>query len=254
MARPGRSPRADKIYGLHPLLEALASGKELEKVLIDKNLGSDRIRLLKEKCRRHDVPIQMVPKETLSRLAGSKHQGVLAFGSVIEYGRLEVLLPEIYEKGLDPFILILDGITDVRNLGAIARSAECAGIHALVLPHKGSAQVTADALNTSAGALASLPVCRSFNMRQTVQFLIDSGVTVIAASEKGHTLYHQVDFARPTALILGSEDVGVSHTLLSMAQEHAKIPVYGQVGSLNVSVAAGIIIFEGLRQRSLKTT
>jgi 23S rRNA (guanosine2251-2'-O)-methyltransferase len=250
MPRPGKIPRTDKIFGLHPVLEALESGKELEKVLIDKYQGNERIRLLKGKLKQRNIPFQMVPKETLNRLAGAKHQGVLAYGSVIEYGRLEALLPEIFERGMDPFLLILDGITDVRNLGAIARSAECAGIHALILPHKGSAQVTADAVKTSAGALSSIPVCRSFNLMETIQFLIDSGVSVVAASEKGRTVYHQVDFTRPTVLILGSEESGISKTTLAMAHEHASIPVMGQVGSLNVSVAAGIMMFEGVRQRS----
>jgi len=251
MARSGNTSKVQKIYGLHPVLEAIESGKELEKVLIDKSLAGDRIRLLKKKLKEFDVPFQSVPRDTLKRHAGNKHQGVLAFGSAVEYAKLEILVPEIYEKGLDPFILILDGITDVRNLGAIARSAECAGIHAMVLPHKGSAQVTPDAIKTSAGALSVLPVCRSFSLKRSVQYLIDSGMTIIAASEKGHTLYHQVDFNRPVAIILGAEDTGVSPALLAMAHTHAKIPVMGQVASLNVSVAAGIIIFEGLRQRGL---
>ena len=249
MARQGRSSKTNRIYGLHPVIEALESGKDLEKVLIEKGQSGERLRLLKEKLKQHGVPFQIVPRETLNRLSGSRHQGVLAYGAIIEYGRVENLLPQIYEKGQDPLLLVLDGITDVRNLGAIARSAECASVHALVLPHRGSAQVTADALKTSAGALSSIPVCRSFSLKKTVQFLIDSGVNIVAASEKGPTLYHQVDFSKPTAIILGSEETGVSEALLSMVHVHARIPVRGQIGSLNVSVAAGIMIYEALRQR-----
>ena len=249
MTRPfERSTKTQKIFGIHSLFEAIDSGKELEKVMIDKDLGSGRIKELKDKLRLHEIPFQLVPKDTLNRLAGPKHQGVLAYGSLVEYSKLESIIPQCFDQGKDPFILILDGITDVRNFGAIARTADCAGVHAIVIPFKGSAQVNADAIKTSSGALHSISICRTQSLKDTVKFLKDSGLVIVAATEKGNSMYHEHELGGPMAYILGSEELGISTPLLQMADHLVKIPVMGQIGSLNVSVAAGILMYERLRQ------
>ncbi|WP_455514425.1 23S rRNA (guanosine(2251)-2'-O)-methyltransferase RlmB, partial [Porphyromonas sp.] len=201
--------------------------------------------------RERSVPVQFVPEERLGRLTQRQHQGVIAFISEIEYTPLEELVARVYEEGRAPFIVLLDGLTDVRNFGAIARTAECAGVDALVIPERGSVSVTADAVKTSAGALHRIPVCRVSSIAAAVGLLQSSGVRVVAASEKAEERYTETALQLPLGLVMGAEDHGVSTDVLRMADSITRIPQVGAIGSLNVSVAAGILIYEAVRQEQL---
>jgi 23S rRNA (guanosine2251-2'-O)-methyltransferase len=169
--------------------------------------------------------------------------------SPVSYHRIENLLPGLFESGKTPLLLVLDRITDVRNLGAMARTADCAGVDALVLPEKDSASVTGDAIKTSAGALAELPVCRERSLEQAVDYLLKSGVQVVAATEHAKEAYYELDLTIPTAIIMGSEEDGISPILLRKATHLARIPITGKVGSLNVGIAAAVLLFEAVKQR-----
>lgn len=230
-------------------MEAIESGKEIESLFIQRGLGGGLFQELKQLLKEHDISYQQVPVEKLDRITRKNHQGVIGVISPITYFKVEQIVPMLYEKGETPFLLILDGVTDVRNLGAIARSAECAGVHALVLPKRGSAEVNPDAIKTSAGALYKIDVCREDNLNHTVKFLQESGVRVIVCTEKTTETIYQQDFTGPLALIMGSEYDGVSNELLRVADDLAKIPMYGEIGSLNVSVATGVVLYEAIRQR-----
>ena len=184
----------------------------------------------------------------MTRLTRKQHQGVIAFISEIEYTPLETLIPMLYEAGRSPFVLLLDGLTDVRNFGAIARTAECAGVDALIIPERGSVTVTADAIKTSAGALHRLPVCRVSSIMSAVSLLQASGLKIVAASEKARDVYTETELRLPLGLVLGAEDEGVSEEVLRRADHIVRIPQVGAIGSLNVSVAAGILIYEIVRQ------
>ena len=238
------------IYGARPIIEAIEAGKEIEKLFIQKSSTSPLIRELIQKVRPFGTPIQMVPVEKLNSMTRGNHQGVVAFLSMIAYQPIEEIVTNLFEKGKNPFILVLDRVTDVRNFGAIARSAECAGVDAIVIPDKGAAQINADALKTAAGALTKLPVCRTKSLAQTTKFLKDSGLQIFAVTEKGNVMYDLPEYRDPLALIMGSEDQGIASDLLRMADHMVRIPLMGKIGSLNVSVAAGILMFEVVHQRS----
>lgn len=240
------------IYGIRAVMEALEAGREFEKVLIQKGLTGDLSRELMQKLRGSGAPVQMVPPETLHRLTNGNHQGVAAFVSAITYQPIEQMVPMLFEQGKNPFILILDRITDVRNFGAIARTAECAGVDAILIPDHNSARITADAVKTSAGALHSVAVCRTTNLFQAVKFLKNSGITIFAATEKGNIHYHSMAYDQPLALIMGSEENGVSADLLKISDHLVRIPLLGTIGSLNVSVAAGVLLYEVIRQRNYR--
>ena len=235
------------IFGIRPLLEAIASGKEVDKILLQKGLRGELFHELFGQVKELGIPLQIVPVDRLNRITRKNHQGVIAFISQITYYDVEQLLPMIYEKGKTP--LILDHVTDVRNFGAIARTAECSGVDAIVIPSKGSAAINEDAMKTSAGALNIVPVCRAESLQKVVKFLKNSGLKILAASEKGSTDYDKVDMDMPLGLIMGAEDTGVSADLLRMSDEMVNIPITGEIESLNVSVAAGILLFEVLRKR-----
>lgn len=237
------------IYGIRPVIEALKSGKEIEKILIQKGLRGEGFQQLHTLMREMEIPIQYVPLEKLDRVTRQNHQGVVAMISEISYQKIEAILPTIYEQGKVPLVLVLDHITDVRNLGAIARTAECSGVDAILIPEKGSAQVNQDAIKTSAGALYKVPVCRYHSVKESITFLKNSGLKIIAANEKANSDYTNVDMIQPLALILGSEESGISAEFLGIADELIQIPIKGEIQSLNVSVAAGVILFEILRQR-----
>jgi len=237
------------IFGIHPVLEAIQAGKEIDKVLIRRDGGSDQLKKIRSLFSSRKVPVQPVPVEKLNRLTSGNHQGVIAWLSALSYSPIESVLPSIFEAGEDPLILLLDGISDVRNFGAIARSAECAGVHAIIIPVSGSAAVNADAIKTSAGALHRVPVCRVRNLQQTVRFLRDSGLNIVAASEKADQIVFDTDLKGPTAIIMGSEERGVSMEILKEADQWVSIPMTGNIASLNVAVAAGIMLFEVIRQR-----
>ena len=239
------------IFGIHAVLEAAQAGKDVDKVLIRRGAGSDLLKKLLGVLSRMDIPVQMVPVEKLNRITGKNHQGVIAFLSEISYVDITTLLPSIFDKGEDPLILLLDGVSDVRNFGAIARSAECAGVHAIVIPVSGSAAINADAIKTSAGALHRIPVCRHRDLLTVMRFLKESGLRLFAATEKASDPMHAVDMTGPAGLIIGSEDTGISAQLLKISDLWVSIPMKGKIASLNVSVATGVILFEMLRQRGV---
>ena len=244
-------PADDLIFGIRAVIEAIQAGKEIDKVLIKKGLIGDLFKEMFDLIRIRQIAFQYVPIEKINRISRKNHQGVLAFISPVALQRIEDIIPAIYEEGKTPLILVLDQVTDVRNFGAIVRSAECAGVHAIVIPDKGSARINADAVKTSAGALHLVPICRTRSMKETISFLKESGLKMIAATEKSTVVYTSTDLTGPMAIIMGSEDTGIDPRLLALADEHLKIPILGKIESLNVSVAAGLLIYEVIRQRGL---
>lgn len=241
--------RNDYIFGIRPVIEAIEAGRDIDKIFVSKELHSDVARELLDKAREMHVLVQRVPPEKIQRITRKQTQGVLAILSAVTYHRLDHLVPELYEAGLMPFVLILDGITDVRNFGAIARTAECAGVDAIVIPQHGSVSVGGDAVKTSAGALLHIPVCRERSVRGAVQFLKDNGYRVVAVSEKADINYTEANFTDPVALVMGAEDVGISPDVYDLCDLSVGIPMFGKIGSLNVSVAAGVLMYEVVRQR-----
>lgn len=241
--------RNDYIFGIRPVIEAIEAGRDIDKIFVSKELHSDVARELLDKAREMHVLVQRVPLEKIQRITRKQTQGVLAILSAVTYHRLDHLVPELYEAGLMPFVLILDGITDVRNFGAIARTAECAGVDAIVIPQHGSVSVGGDAVKTSAGALLHIPVCRERSVRGAVQFLKDNGYRVVAVSEKADINYTEANFTDPVALVMGAEDVGISPDVYDLCDLRVGIPMFGKIGSLNVSVAAGVLMYEVVRQR-----
>lgn len=241
--------RSDYIYGIRAVIEAIEAGKEIDKVLIRKDLNGELAGELFETIRSNRVFSRRVPVEKLNKITRKNHQGVIAIVSSVTYHSLEHLVPQLYEDGVLPFIVILDGITDVRNFGAIARTCECAGADAVVIPLHNSVSVSGDAMKTSAGALNYLPVCRERSIVGAVKFLKDNGYQVIAASEKADINYTQADYLTPVAIVMGAEDVGISEEVLKLCDTFVSIPQFGKIGSLNVSVAAGVMMYEVVRQR-----
>ena len=241
----------DFIFGVRAIIEAIRSGKEIDKVLIRKGLAGELFQELFQEMKANNIGFQYVPVEKLNRITQKNHQGVIALVSPISYNNIESIIPWLFEQGKTPFILILDGVTDVRNIGAIARTAECAGVDAIIVPEKGSAQINADAVKTSAGALNYIQVCKVKSLINTVKFLKDSGLQIIAATEKTSKPYFKLDYKEPLTLILGAEDTGISSDLLRIADHLVRIPLMGHIQSLNVSAAASIIIYEAVKQRLL---
>lgn len=239
------------IFGLRPVLEAIRAGRQIDRLLIRQGLQGALYHELMTEVRNNNIVYRIVPVERIELVTRKNHQGVLAWLSLIEYQHIENIIPEIFEKGKDPLIIVLDGVSDVRNFGAIVRSAECLGADAVVIPEKGSARITPDAIKTSAGALYSFPVCREKSVVRSVEFLKKSGLKVICAAEKTLSTISETDLSGPLVLILGSEDKGINRELTALSDKIVKIPVSGNISSLNVSVAAGILIYEILRQRSL---
>lgn len=234
------------VYGLRPVIEAIASGQQVERVLIQNGLNSSLMGELRSKMSEHNVPFQYVPVEKLNKLTSGNHQGVVATIAAVKYHSFMDLVETLGDNAL---VLLLDHVTDVRNMGAIARTAECTGTSALILPDHGSAALNEDALKTSSGALLRLPLCREANLKTTVNLAKQYGYQVVAATEKGAVHYRSVDFRKPTLLIMGNEETGISSELLKMSDIRAKLPIVGEVASLNVSVAAGVFLYEALEQR-----
>ncbi len=241
------------IYGLRPVMEALEAGKEIERIFLGRTARGPLMMELRKALKERGIVWQEVPTEKLNKFTRSNHQDVVCFISPVIYHSLAGLIPALYEKGLVPLILVLDRITDVRNFGAIARTAECAGVHAIVIPAKNAAQVSADAIRTSAGALNTLPVCRENNLKSAIRFLQESGLKAVAATEKASGFHHEAELSVPLAIIMGSEEDGISDELIKVSDVLVRIPMHGKVSSLNVSVAAGVMIYEALRQRSLNS-
>lgn len=239
----------DFIFGTRAVMEAIHAEREIDKILVDKDLNNDLIKELLALAKEARIVVVRVPDAKLNRITRKNHQGVVAHMSAIQYASLDNVIEECFSKGIAPMILVLDRITDVRNFGAIARTADCAGVHAIVIPEKGTAQINSDAVKTSAGALNHLPVCRVKNLYYTVKDLKKMGLAVVSVTEKTERVMYEADLTIPVALILGSEEDGISPELMGLSDEFVKIPLAGKIESLNVSVAAGVLVYEALRQR-----
>lgn len=256
--RPERGGRRDReerqtgpsdwIHGTHPIMEALKSGKDLERLLIKK--GNDRVlRDLAKEATKAGVPVQDVPLEKLNRVTKKNHQGAIAFLSPITYSNLSHKVMEAFEEGRDPLVLLLDEVTDVGNFGAICRTAECSGVDAVVIPMKGRAQINAQAVKSSAGALLNISVCREKSLKQSVEYLKESGFRIVACTEKTEDSIVNSDFKGPLAVIMGSEESGISDNILALCDAKLSIPMIGKTASLNVSVATGIMLYEVAKAR-----
>lgn len=239
----------DFIFGTRAVMEAINAQKDIDKILVNKDLNNELIKELLSLAKEEKIPVVRVPEAKLNRTTRKNHQGVIAHISAIQYASLDNVIDECFSKGIAPLILVLDRITDVRNFGAMARTADCAGVHAIVIPEKGSAQINSDAVKTSAGALNFLPVCRVKNLYYTVKDLKKMGLSVVSVTEKTERAMYEADFTVPTALVLGSEEDGISPEIMGISDEFVKIPLSGNIDSLNVSVAAGVVIYEAIRQR-----
>ena len=237
------------IFGTRAVIEALNAGRDVEKILIQKGLSNELYNQLRQALRGQTVPLQFVPPEKLRRLTDKNHQGVIAFLTQINYYQTEDLLQQVFEQGRTPLVLVLDRVTDVRNFGAIARTAECAGVDFIIIPSRGAAQINGGAIKTSAGALHRIKVCREDNLKNTLELLKESGLAIIACHEKTEKQIYDVNFNQPCAIIMGSEENGISSEYIKRSNEQVKIPMPGQIASLNVSVASGIVLFEAVKQR-----
>ncbi len=244
-------PEKDMIFGIRAVLEAIEAGKEIDKILIRRDMTSELSRELFSSLNGLEVPVQKVPIEKLNKITVKNHQGVVAFISPVAFQRIEDIIPAIYEQGRMPFIVVLDGITDVRNFGAIARTCECAGVDAIVVPLKGGAALNGDAVKTSAGALLKIPVCREHSITDALKYIASSGIKVVAATEKATQNYTEISMSEPLAIVMGSEDEGVSAENIRICDDMVRIPMLGTIDSLNVSVAAGVLIYEAVRQRGV---
>lgn len=243
--------KPDMIYGTRAVMEAIRAGREIEKIMIQSSLANDLIKELISLAREKMVPYTFVPQEKLKRFSTKNHQGVICLLASVTYASLDNLIDKAYREGREPFLLILDRITDVRNFGAISRTAECAGIDGIVIGEKGNAPITGDAMKTSAGALNHLAICREKDLKKTMQFLRENGIRIIACTEKADHDIYSVELAGPIAIMMGSEEDGIADALLRDADERVKIPIKGKIGSLNVSVATGVALYEVVRRRGL---
>ena len=237
------------IYGIRPVIEAIESHKDIDKIMLQKGAKGDNIKDLFYLIRQHNIPFQYVPAERLNRYTRGNHQGVVCFMSSVTYQSIYDILPTLYEEGKTPFLLLLDKVTDVRNVGAIARSAECAGVDAIIVPAKNSSQLNEDAVKTSAGALHKIPVCRHEKLQEVLVYLKESGIELVGCTEKANDLFYNQKYPNPVCVLMGNEYDGISEQYLALCDKKVKIPMVGTIESLNVSVATGIILFEVLKNR-----
>ncbi len=244
-----KNPKDDFIFGLRPVIEAIEADKTIDKIFLQTGLQGPIFAELKALLAKYKIRPNYVPIEKLNRFTRKNHQGVVAFISDVPFESIEDVLPQLFEQGKTPFLLILDRLTDVRNFGAICRTAECTGVDAIILPEKGAAPINSDAIKTSAGAIYNIKICKEKNLSHTVNFLQQSGVKVFAATEKAQKLIYDVSFAEPCAIVLGNEETGISKEVLHHADDKIKLPITGKTQSLNVSVAAGAILYEAVRQK-----
>jgi len=249
MRSKGNREVQEMIYGIRPLMEAIRSGKEVEKAFLQKGAGSPALKELVVLLKERKIPFQTVPVEKMNRLTRKNHQGVVAYIAPVQFYNIEQLLPALYEQGKEPFILVLDRVTDVRNFGAMLRTAESAGVDAVLIPSKGSAQLNSGTIKSSAGAIFKVPICREHNLKDALVFLKNSGLKLVAVTEKANNLHFQENLSGPVALIMGSEGEGISEAYLKLTDVKVKIPMFGEIESLNVSVAAGVLMYEVVRQR-----
>ncbi len=243
----------DTLYGIRATLEALQGGKEVTKVIMKKGIRGELFSDLYQAAKMAQVPIQLVPNEYFSKFPGKNHQGVISFISPIEFQHAEEILTQVFERGEIPFVLVLDKVSDVRNFGAICRTAECSGVHMIIIPSKGAASVNADSMKTSAGALHHIPVCRETDLKKTLRMLKSNGLQIFGASEKSESLYYEQNFDHPLAIIMGAEDKGIAFEYRALCDAELRIPIMGRIDSLNVSVAAGILCYEVVKQRFQKS-
>ncbi|MCD8293255.1 MAG: 23S rRNA (guanosine(2251)-2'-O)-methyltransferase RlmB [Prevotellaceae bacterium] len=241
--------KSEVIFGIRAVMEAVQAGKEIDKVLMKHDLQGDLSRELAALLKESGIPVQRVPLERINRVTRKNHQGVVAFMSAVAYQKVEDLVPTLFEAGKLPVFVMLDGVTDVRNFGAIARTCECAGVDAIILPVKNSVSVNADAVKTSAGALHKLPVCREQNLSATLRHLKACGFRIVGATGKGSMDYTKADYTGPVCFVLGAEDTGIPYAHLALCDDRVRIPLMGTIESLNVSVAAGVLLYEAVRQR-----
>lgn len=244
--------KEETIFGTRAVIEAIKAGREIEKIFIQTGLNNDLIKELISIARDNSIPLSFIPQQKLNKLSNKNHQGVVCMLSVVQYSKLEDLIDKAYGDGKEPFFVILDRITDVRNFGAIARTADCAGITGIIIPDKGNAPITGDAMKTSAGALSFMPVCRVSDLKKTIANLKSNGLQIMACTEKASQTIYETDLQGPVAIVMGSEEDGISQALIKDADHLVKIPMYGNISSLNVSVAAGIALFEVIRQKNYK--
>ncbi len=237
------------LYGIHPVTEAITSGRKIEKVILKQGFEGPQARALTSLLKEHEIPYSWVPVQKLDQVAKGTHQGVVAYISQVEYVPFEEMVENALNHKAAPLFIMLDGVSDVRNLGAVARTAECAGFDGIILPAKGGAPINADAIKTSAGALLRIPVAKVQNLRLPIFYLLESGFQMVAATEKGADYIYDVNLKKPTAIVMGSEGHGISKSVLDLCDIQAKIPMAGAIGSLNVSVAAALFMYEAVRQR-----
>lgn len=240
------------IYGFHPVIEAIDSGKTIDKIYLQKGLHGENYHRIQKRIKKYRIPFQLVPREKLRGLTLKNHQGVFAFISPIEFHYLNNLIPMIYEKGKNPLLLILDKITDVRNFGSIARIAECGGVDGILIASKGSPLFSSDAIKASTGAILNIPICKEWDLYQSLLILKNYGISLVAASEKSSTTFYEVDFSLPIAILLGNEQSGIDSSYLSLTNKQVKLPMLGKISSMNVSVVCGVLIYEAIRSRYAK--
>lgn len=249
-----RGPRDEMIFGIHAIKEALTAGAEIDHIYVKRESNSELMSELIAALGEHRIPIRRVPIEKLNRLTKRNHQGIIAVKAATHYYRLEQVIPTLFEAGREPFIVVLDGVTDVRNFGAIARTCECTGVDAIVILEQNSVSVTADAVKTSAGALSRIAVCRERSLESALDYLKASGIKLVGATEKSSDLMYEAPLAGPLAIIMGAEDTGLSDYSLEQCDYLVRIPLYGEIGSLNVSVATGVLLYETIRQKREKNS
>lgn len=237
------------IYGTHAILEALQDCKPIDQILIKKQSDNEQIREIIYLARKQNVTIKSVPIEKLNKITRKAHQGIIAFMSPIEFQEIDKIVPELFEHGKNPFIVILDQVCDVRNFGAITRTCECMGVDAIIIPQKGSAQIGADAVKTSAGALFKIPICKVHSLKSAISFLQESGLQVICAAEKFSANCYDADLTQPLALVFGAEEDGIEDSIIEMANSCIKVPMVGEISSLNVAAATAMCVYEVCRQR-----
>lgn len=244
-----RPKESEMIFGLRAVIEAIDAGKVLDKVLLRRDMSSAIGKELLSKLEGTETPVQRVPVEKLNQFTDKNHQGVIAFLSPIEFYPLASLVQSLFDEGKTPLLVMLDGVTDMRNFGAIARTCECAGVDAIIVPARGGVAINGDAIKASAGALHTLPVCKVENMQNAIRYLRDSGLSVVAATEHTDRNYTEADLTVPTCIVMGSEEKGIYEANLNLCTDKVRLPMNGVLESLNVSVAAGVMIYEAIRQR-----
>lgn len=242
------------IYGIHPVIEAIDSGKNIDKIYFQLGLHGENYKRIKKIIKKYRIPFQLVPREKLRGLTLKNHQGVFAFISPIEFYNIDNLIPMIYEKGKNPLLLVLDRITDVRNFGSIVRTAECGGVDGVLICSKGSTLFSSDAIKASSGAILNIPICKELDLYKSLLILKNYGISIVAATEKSSTTFYEVDFSLPIAIILGNEQSGIDSSYLSLTNKQVKLPMLGKISSMNVSVVCGVLIYEAIRSRYAKIT